>query len=94
MSSKKDKKTQDIQQKMDEAKKMRLSMLEAKGPKKPLDSDSYKEFEKFWARNRKSYGADRSLLNVIWSHLKAISCDKPDKFEEGIKHFGLIKGDK
>jgi len=97
MASKKEKKTKDIMSKLEEARKLRLQMLEEKRGEpagKARKRDRYKEFEDFWARNRKAYGADRSLANVLWAHLKAVGCDEPGKFEEGIKHFGLSKGDK
>lgn len=95
MSTKKEKKVQDIQNKLEESRQARIKMLEESNKsKKKKSSDYLKDFEDFWARNRKSYSADRSLKGIIWAHLKAIKHDKPEKFEEGIKHFGLNKGDK
>lgn len=97
MANKREKKTTDIQKKLEEAKKMRLEAL-AKAEKSVAknEKDYKEEFEDFWAKNKKAYGKDKSLQNVIWVHLKAIKCDKPEKFEEGIENFGLkkLKGDK
>lgn len=46
-------------------------------------------FGDFWASERKSFGQPRELEDVLWAHLKAIKCDRPEKFEEGVAHFGL-----
>ena len=95
MATKKDKKTSDIQKKLEEAKQLRLEQAERlKKPITASDKDNKNAFEDFWTQNRKAYGADRELGKILWLHLKAIKHDSPEKFEEGIKNFGINKGDK
>ena len=95
MSTKKDKKTSDIQKKLEIAKQLRLEQAERlKKPEITSDGDNKFAFDDFWTKNRKAYGADRELGKILWLHLRAIKHDSPEKFEEGIKNFGINKGDK
>jgi len=95
MSTKKDKKTLDIQEKLEAAKQMRLEQAErlSKLDKKSDEKDHQEEWNLFWTRNRKAYKETKEIGEIIWLHLKAIGCNRPEKFEQGIKNFGL-KGDK
>jgi predicted urease superfamily metal-dependent hydrolase len=95
MSTKKDKKTSDIQEKLAAAKQIRLEQAEmlGKSGKKKEEKDHQEEWNLFWTRNRKAYKETKEIGKIIWLHLKAIGCDKPEKFIQGIENFGL-KGDK
>ena len=95
MATKKDKKTTDIQKKLEEARKLRLEQAKNIAISKVDESKNYKEeWDLFWVKNRKSYSETKELGEIIWLHLKAIKHDKPEKFIEGIKNFGINKGDK
>jgi len=95
MATKKDKKTSDIQKKLEEAKQMRLEQAEKLGKASPKKEEDAKEaWDLFWIQNRKAYGESKEIGKILWLHLKAIGCNKPEKFEEGIKNFGINKGDK
>lgn len=61
--------------------------------KKEDDADDRSAFADFWAKNKKAYGKakDTEIEGVLWVHLKACGMDKPEKFENGITHFGLKK---
>jgi hypothetical protein len=49
-------------------------------------------FQEYWTSARRSFGRpERELEDILWAHLKAIKCDVPSKFEEGVAHFGLRK---
>jgi len=74
----------------EEAKAFRASLFV---PTKIVLSDTQKreKFRLFWAGARKKYGAPKGLDNALWAHLKSIKHDEPEKFEDGIKHFGLKK---
>ena len=50
------------------------------------------EFRRFWAREKKNYGKSKNLEQILWVHLLAMKMDDPEKFEDGVKHFGLQKG--
>jgi hypothetical protein len=75
---------------LEEARAYRLANYK---PQKALLTSQQKraQFKVFWTQSRKKYGRPRTLEDVLWIHLKAIGCDEPEKFEEGIAHFGLKK---
>jgi hypothetical protein len=94
MSKKKtrDEQIENVKANLDDAKAARRAIvanqkaIQGKGQKA-----SYVSFQEWWATQRKSYGKSKDLEDIIWPHLKAIGCDSPEKFEEGVKHFGLSK---
>lgn len=94
MSKKKTREEQidDVQAKMDEARKARLEHASKRSAKSKDKKDNYVRFQEYWAAERRHYGRDKDLEEIIWPHLKAIGCDSPERFEEGIAHFGLKKG--
>jgi len=98
MSEKNKKKTrdeqiEDVQAKMDSARKARLEIAAKRAARTgKTKTDNFSKFQEYWATERKAYGRDKDLEEVIWPHLKAIGCDSPEKFEQGIAHFGLKKG--
>lgn len=82
---------EDIQQKMDAAREAKLALIAARQGSKSKDDGARIKFQEFWAANRKAYGKEKDLEHILWAHLKAIGCDSPEKFSEGITHFGLKK---
>lgn len=50
---------------------------------------SKQAFLDFWAENRRRFGKDREFAEIVWLHLIASGMATPDKFEAGLKHFGL-----
>jgi hypothetical protein len=72
------------------------ALIEARNAKKkrPEEQNDFRDaFADFWAKNKKAYGKakDLDLEVVLWLHLKAVGCDHPDKFVQGIENFGLKK---
>ena len=47
------------------------------------------EFKKFFTKLKRQKNIDPSLEEVIWVHLQSSGFDTPDKFELGVKHFGI-----
>jgi hypothetical protein len=57
---------------------------------KPMTETQKREaFRLFWAQNKAKFGQPKNLENILWLHLQAIKMDTPDKFEAGLKNFGL-----
>ena len=54
-------------------------------------SDDRENFRVFWASARKEYKKTKDLEEILWAHLVASGHNTPDKFEAGLKHFGLKK---
>lgn len=46
-------------------------------------------FSEFWALYKSLNKKTKNLEEIVWVHLVAIKHDSPEKFLEGIKHFGL-----
>jgi len=67
---------------------MRKATHEAKLAKKGAIEDSREEFRKYFVGLKRQLNLGPELENVIWLHLKAISMDKKEKFNEGVTHFG------
>lgn len=89
----KEKKAEQMENKemtLEEAKAFRASMYKPE-PQKLSDQEKREAFRLFWAQNRKMYGKSKDLESIIWLHLKAVKMDEPEKFEAGVKHFGLTK---
>lgn len=55
------------------------------------DQEKREAFRIFWAQEKAKYGKSKDLEPILWAHLKSVKLDQPDKFEAGIKHFGLTK---
>lgn len=73
-----------------EARKYRASLY-APTKKALSDEEKRESFRLFWAQEKTKYGKSKDLEPILWAHLKAIAMDAPEKFEAGIKHFGLSK---
>jgi hypothetical protein len=74
----------------DEAKTFRASL--AKPQIRELTESQRREaFRVFWAKAKRQYGKAKDIEGVIWLHLKSMKMDQPEKFEDGLKHFGLKK---
>lgn len=74
----------------EEAKAFRASLYKP-GVRKLTDKEKREQFRVFWAKSKKQYGKSKSIEEVIWVHLKSMNMDEPEKFEDGLKHFGLKK---
>jgi|WetSurMetagenome_2_1015567.scaffolds.fasta_scaffold692839_2 hypothetical protein len=78
-------KVQDI---IEERNKLKQEIL-AKRKQANSKVDFYPQFQEFWAQNRKKYNQSKEIGEIIWIHLLSSGYAEPEKFEEGIKHFGL-----
>jgi hypothetical protein len=75
---------------LEEARAWRASL--AKETKAELTLEQKREaFRVFWAQAKSAYGKSKDLEDVLWLHLKSIKMDKPEQFEDGLRHFGLKK---
>ena len=50
---------------------------------------AYANFDEFWFKIKKEKNLDDKFKKIIWTHFKAAGFDKPELFENGLKHFGL-----
>lgn len=76
---------------LEEARAYRASLHVPK-EKDLTDKEKRESFRMFWAQSRKKYGnKSKELEQILWLHLKATGNDVPEKFEDGISHFGLKK---
>lgn len=75
---------------VEEARAYRASLYK---PEKPVLSEQEKResFRVFWAAAKQKYGKSKNLEGILWEHLKAAKLNDPEKFEDGLKHFGLKK---
>ena len=82
------------------AEKSEMSLEEAKAYRasryspiaKTWSAEEKREaFRIFWAQEKYKYGKSKDLEDIVWLHLKSSKLDEPEKFEEGLKHFGLKK---
>jgi len=55
---------------------------------KQVDCNNREEFRKYFTKIKRVLNLSSDLEEVIWLHLKAIHCDKKDKFDAGLEHFG------
>lgn len=74
----------------------KAELIEARAAKKQQEeevNDYRSNFSLFWAQNKKAYGMakDGDIEQILWLHLRAAGFDNPEKFAQGIKHFGLKK---
>lgn len=75
---------------LEEARAWRASL--AKEVVKPLTTKQKREaFKVYWAQNKRKYGMTNELENVLWLHLVSTKNDTPEKFEAGLKNFGIKK---
>lgn len=78
---------------LEEAKAFRASLH--KPVEKILTSAEKREaFRKFWAMNKSRYGKTKDIEPVLWVHLEASGFSDPEKFVEGLEHFGLKRSKK
>lgn len=76
--------------KAEQAKKARAARMARAGvSQKQVEENSKEEFRKYFIQLKRKLNLKSDLENVIWLHFKAAGFDKKDKFDEGIKHFGL-----
>jgi hypothetical protein len=85
MSDKKTKKTSE--EKAEQARKKRLALLVNKTPAQE-ETNEREEFRKYFLKISKKLSLKKSIEDILWTHLKTIGCDKKDKFDEGVSHFG------
>lgn len=55
------------------------------------EPEKREHFRIFWAKEKQKYDKPKELEQILWVHLKASKLDEPEKFEAGLKHFGLKK---
>jgi len=75
---------------LEESRAFRASLARP-AERKLSDGEKREAFRVYWAQAKANFGQTKALEEIIWSHLKAIKKDEPNKFEEGIAHFGLKK---
>lgn len=76
---------------LEEARAYRASLAPPKVEIPLSESQRREEFRKYWAQKKSWFGKGKEIEPIIWTHLKAIGMDHPEKFEDGLKHFGLEK---
>ena len=79
---------EDVKAILDEARQKRIE-LAAKLEQKKEKQDHYSEFQDWWNLNKNSFQKSKDFEQILWLHLKAIKCDTPDKFLQGVENFGL-----
>lgn len=75
---------------LEEARAYRASLY-TPSLKSLSDTEKREQFRIFWASEKQKYGKSKDLEQILWLHLKAVKLDEPEKFEDGLKHFGLKK---
>jgi len=75
---------------LEESKAYRASL--AKSVVKDLSQKEKRDaFKVYWSQNKKKYGMTNKLEEILWLHLVSIKNDSPDKFDAGLKNFGIKK---
>lgn len=75
---------------LEEARAYRASLY--KPVEQPLTEKEKREaFRLFWAKEKYKYGKSKDMEEILWMHLKASKMEDPEKFDSGLKHFGLKK---
>jgi hypothetical protein len=83
----KKKKVESEADRIEKARKRRIAL--AKEMKKAEEKTNEREnFRKYFLKLSKKLSLNKSLEEVIWTHLKAIKHDKKELFDKGVKHFG------
>ncbi len=75
---------------LEEAKAYRASLYKIQ-PKKFTEDQTKEMFRIWWTAQKSKYGRGKSLERALWLHLKSVGCAHPEKFAEGLAHFGLKK---
>ncbi|CAK0741438.1 DUF2934 domain-containing protein [Azospirillaceae bacterium] len=76
---------------LEEAKAYRASLYKP-STRALTEQEKRESFRLFWAKARRKYKQyNHSLEQILWIHLKASGYDTPEKFDQGIEHFGLKK---
>ena len=75
---------------LEEARAFRAS-LHKPSEKVLSEPEKREQFRVFWAQQKRKYDKPKELEQILWVHLKAVKLDTPEKFEDGLKHFGLKK---
>jgi len=91
---------QKIQESLEAAKQQRLAAqaqaaaprIRPEAPVRPGGSQRDR-FGVFWAEAKGRYGRRGDLEEVLWKHLVAAGFARDDRFEEGLRHFGLRQGE-
>ena len=73
---------------LEEAKAWRASLVKNE-PKQMNDKEKRAAFKIYWAQNKKKFGMTNKLEEILWLHLVSTKNDSPEKFETGLKNFGL-----
>lgn len=92
MSKKKVNVNDDIQQRLEERVvelKEEIKQSVSKVDRKSRQAELKEEFELFWAKHKNKYKAYGNIADVVYAHFLTYGFNKPEKFEEGLKHFGL-----
>lgn len=84
------KEKRDEQMSADEARKYRAALYKPEQKKLSL-REKREAFRVWWAQEKSKYGMSKDLEEVLWLHLEAVKMNEPDKFENGVNHFGLKK---
>ena len=69
------------------AKRREAAELQLANTKEVLDQKE--EFRKFFAKNKEKLKLKSSMEGILWLHFQAAGFAEKDKFEEGLKHFGI-----
>lgn len=70
---------------MKAAEEMRASMIKEKKKK----VDVRQAFHKHFIKIKSKLNLKPEMEGVLWKHLKATKNDSPDKFDDGLRNFGL-----
>lgn len=75
---------------LEEARAYRASLYRPE-VKRLSEIEKREAFRLYWASEKYKYGKTKDLEEILWLHLKSTKRDEPNKFEDGINHFGLQK---
>lgn len=56
---------------------------------KKYGAPPYKNFDDFWAKKSRELKLPPSMKRVLIAHFRSAGFTTPDKFDEGLKHYGL-----
>jgi hypothetical protein len=76
---------------LEEARAYRASLAKPDAAKVLTAKEKREAFKIYWSQNKKKYGMTNKLENILWLHLVSIKNDSPDKFDAGLKNFGIKK---
>lgn len=74
---------------LEEMREKRREAGEAKKAAKVVELDQRDEFRKFFAKKREKLSLDSSMEHILWLHFVATGHAEKEKFEDGLKHFGI-----